>query len=568
MPDPGCPDQGQLHAQFMLRARADVGTISRLAGDLRPGMDRVADPSLARISMLLHRLAGTAGSFGFQGLGLGARRLDTLCRMLQQADDTAAPDRLQALLEGLREFPDELDVWPESRRPAPSLRDGEPSLPDVQPSLLHRDKGEPDPGADLQSPESPLVALLAQSSEFRTRLRRSLEGFGYRVAEFDHVAALELRAVEPGIAAIVAQLPAQALERSTLQRLRADDPDPPPLVLVGPLATFDGALSAVRGGADGYCTEPVDLPRLEARLHYLIEQRSRDGLRVLLVDDDRDLLAACRGILEEANMEVETVDDPIAALAALADFRPEVVVMDIRMPQCTGPELAQIIRLDDEWLQVPIVYMSTHSDGSDQMLATGKAGEGFLAKPIDARKLIATVTANGRHARQMVEMASRDTLTGLLKHSFIKEHLGAELERARRVQAPTCVVMIDIDHFKAVNDRHGHPAGDLVIRTLAALLRQRLRVADGIGRIGGEEFLAVLSDCGVVAAKRLMDDLRRHFADVEFPGQGMAFKVSFSAGLAESPTSTHDCAELLAAADKALYRAKNQGRNRVLVSRP
>jgi diguanylate cyclase (GGDEF)-like protein len=202
------------------------------------------------------------------------------------------------------------------------------------------------------------------------------------------------------------------------------------------------------------------------------------------------------------------------------------------------------------------------------LLATGKAGEAFLAKPIDARELIATVSANGRHARQMVETASRDTLTGLLKHSFIKEHLTAELERAQRLRAPTCAVMIDIDHFKDVNDQHGHPAGDLVIRTLASLLRQRLRAVDGIGRIGGEEFLGVLSSCAAGEAAGIVDGIRRRFGQVEFNGRGGPFRVTFSAGIAESRGSTHNAGELVSAADKALYRAKEQGRNRILVSRP
>jgi diguanylate cyclase (GGDEF)-like protein len=414
---------------------------------------------------------------------------------------------------------------------------------------------------------SPLVCVVAEGPDFQFRMRHALEGFGYRVTSFDTLAELEAAAEAPeGMDAIVARVDPHALAQSALRRIRQRRAAPVPLVLVSERAEFADFLAGVRGGADGYAVEPIDLPRLEARLNYLIERSSRDGLRVLLVDDDTDLLAACRRILEAANMEVATVDDPSAVLDMLSNFRPEVVVMDIRMPQCTGPELAQVIRMNEEWLHVPIVYMSTQADGADQLLATGKAGEAFLAKPIDARELVATVSANGRHARQMVDSASKDTLTGLLKHSFIKEHLAAELERAQRMRHATCAAMVDIDHFKDVNDRHGHPAGDLVIRTLATLLRQRLRAVDGVGRLGGEEFLAVLSNCGAAEAAAIFDGIRRRFAQIEFAGQGGVFPVSFSAGIAESRGSTHGCAELLVAADKALYRAKGQGRNRVLLA--
>ena len=544
----------ELRDRFLERARLDVATLIALGAAVRQAPRRDAHAGLSSMSTLLHRLAGSAGSFGLEQLGLRARRLERLCRMLQQDSNADFPNRLQALQEGLQQLPRDIDQAPEAvlqRLPLPVS--------------LAMDAAEEDARRD--APEVLLVAVLADDDAFREQLRKALEGFGYRIELFDALDAVASRAARPGLSAIVARVDANALAGSALRRLRAGDPDPVPLVLVGPRAEFAEALAAVRGGADGYCAEPLDLPRLESRLHYLIERRSRDGLRVLLVDDDRDLLAACKAILENVHMEVATVDDPSTALAAMAHFRPEVVVMDIRMPQCTGPELAQVMRLDDEWLHVPIVYMSSQSDGADQLLATGKAGEAFLAKPIDARELIATVSANGRHARQMVQTASRDTLTGLLKHSFIKEYLAAELERAHRLRAPTCAVMIDLDHFKDVNDKHGHPTGDLVIRTLAALLRQRLRVIDGIGRLGGEEFLGVLSNCSAGRAAGIIEGIRRQFNEVEFAGRGAPFHVSFSAGVAESRGSTHNAVELVSAADKALYRAKNEGRNRVLVAR-
>ena len=300
-------------------------------------------------------------------------------------------------------------------------------------------------------------------------------------------------------------------------------------------------------------------------MHYLIERRRREGHRVMLVDDDGDLLEACAQILEAASMVVATASQPSEALALLPQFRPELVLMDIRMPQCTGPELAQIIRLNEEWVHVPIVYMSTQSEGADQLLATRKAGEAFISKPIDAKELIATVSANGRRARQMVDTASKDTLTGVLKHSFIKEHLASELERAHRAFGPTCAVMVDIDNFKNVNDVHGHLVGDVVIRALANLLRQRLRVIDGVGRLGGEEFLVVLSNCDTDEALSVADAVRERFAQIEFAGKHV-FHCTFSAGIAQADGTT-SVAELLAEADRALYEAKETGRNRVVCAK-
>jgi diguanylate cyclase (GGDEF)-like protein len=558
---------GALRERFLVRARSDVVLIAELCRQVEEASPGHADAILARLSMLLHRLAGTAGSFGLEALGLRARRLDRLCRMLQHDSDADYANRLSALLEGVQDM--ERDLEPEgTARPGVAhrvLSHLESVPPPSGPSPAQSGADAAATGAAAAA-QAPVVCVVAESPEFRERLRQALAGFGYRVVQFASLAELEADASEAATDAIVAHVDPHELAGSALRRIRARRPDPVPLVLVSPRAGFEDFLAGVRGGADGYAVEPVDMTRLEARLQFLIARRNRDGLRVLLVDDDTDLLAACTQILEADNMEVAAVDRPSAVLEELSRFRPEVIVMDIRMPECTGPELAQVIRMNEEWLHVPIVYMSTQADGADQLRATGKAGEGFLAKPIDARELVAAVRANGRHARRMIETASKDTLTGLLRHSFIKDHLAAELERSQRQHYATCAVMVDIDKFKDVNDQHGHPAGDLVIRTLATLLRQRLRAVDGIGRLGGEEFLAVLSNCGAAEAATILDGVRRRFAQVEFAGQGGVFHVTFSAGVAESRGSTHGPNDLLAAADRALYRAKAQGRNRVLLA--
>jgi diguanylate cyclase (GGDEF)-like protein len=287
-----------------------------------------------------------------------------------------------------------------------------------------------------------------------------------------------------------------------------------------------------------------------------------------MVDDDSEFLAACRGILEDAGMLVRAVQDPSTVLALLYEFRPEVVLADIQMPQCTGPELAQVIRMHDDWTHVPIVYVSGAAAGADQLLATRKAGEAFVPKPVDPRELVATVRANGRHARQVAEAVSRDGLTGVLKRSFIREYLVAALERAQRAGSTTSVAMIDIDHFKAVNDRHGHPLGDLVIRTLAAALRQRLRGSDGLGRVGGEEFRAVLPDCGAEEAKQLLGAALQRFREISYDSAAGDFACTFSAGIAEARGGELSDVQLVGLADQALYCAKRGGRNRIHRARP
>lgn len=158
---------------------------------------------------------------------------------------------------------------------------------------------------------------------------------------------------------------------------------------------------------------------------------------------------------------------------------------------------------------------------------------------------------------------SRDSLTGLLKHADIKDQVDIEIGRAQRAHQPVSIAMIDIDHFKSVNDQYGHPVGDNVIRALSNLLRQRLRKIDRLGRYGGEEFVAVLPNCSVEDAQQILDDIRNAFAVLQFSAEEQNFSCTFSAGISACAAPDWPSTGLLDLADKRLYQAKKAGRNRV-----
>jgi diguanylate cyclase (GGDEF)-like protein len=151
----------------------------------------------------------------------------------------------------------------------------------------------------------------------------------------------------------------------------------------------------------------------------------------------------------------------------------------------------------------------------------------------------------------------------LLKHSRIKELVDLEVSRAKRSGEKVSLVMLDLDHFKQVNDTYGHAAGDKVIKAMAHLLRQRLRKTDSLGRYGGEEFLVVLPSCGIQEAMVLMNSVREHFGSLPFQADGQNFQVSMSAGISCYEGGEPAPERLLEAADEALYNAKSGGRNQV-----
>ncbi len=228
----------------------------------------------------------------------------------------------------------------------------------------------------------------------------------------------------------------------------------------------------------------------------------------------------------------------------------------------SGPNLARMLRYDPEWLGLPIIFLSSEEDREFQVDALAEGGDDFLTKPISDSLLLRAVTVRCYRARQLDKLVSRDSLTGLLKHSVIKSEVGKELARCQRLGQQSVVAMLDLDHFKQVNDCYGHRTGDLVIKGLANLLRHRLRKSDVIGRYGGEEFMVALPDCSVEQARVVFQSVCDLMSRISFTGGNKEFHVTLSVGVAplEDYVSDDDAIE---AADKALYSRKLSGRNGV-----
>jgi diguanylate cyclase (GGDEF)-like protein len=249
----------------------------------------------------------------------------------------------------------------------------------------------------------------------------------------------------------------------------------------------------------------------------------------------------------------------------LEEFSPELILMDINMPGASGEEVAQVLRQQEIHVSVPIVFLSGETDKSRQLAAMGHGGDDFLVKPIQPEHLVSAVTSRIERYRALRNFMIRDSLTGLLNHTKIKEQLEIEIDRARRQQRPLSFAMIDLDHFKSVNDTYGHPTGDKVLKSLSRLLQQRLRKVDVIGRYGGEEFAVIFPDTSGPDAVRVLDGIRKDLVQIRQHGEKAEFSVTFSCGVASYPDFATPEA-INNAADKALYRAKHDGRNRVVLA--
>ena len=486
----------------------------------------------------LHRLAGSAGTFGFTTLGQQARLLE------QRADRWLEASKPSG--QALTAFVRAVRLWTAETQARPPA-----NLPDA-PLESHE---------QLQA--GCRIFLLESDAEAGHEMCQTLGNFGYDVLCFSQPEQLQ--------SAVAGQLPDALIvsqhdgELAAVSDLQQSLETPLPLLVISQRSDFDSQLAAVRAGAQGYFTRPVDITQLENSLEQCLNLEQSEPYRILIVDDDADLAARYSLVLRNSQMLVQTLSDPSQLFDTLHTFNPEVLLLDVNMPLCSGPELAQMIRLNDEWLRLTIIYLSAETDINRQMAALLKAGDDFITKPISDNALIAAVFSHAQRARSLSTALSRDSLTGLLKHADIKEQVLLEAQRAQRSGKPTSVVMLDLDHFKQVNDRFGHAAGDNVIRSLANLLRQRLRRIDSLGRYGGEEFVAVLPECSAGQAKVIFDEIRQRFAALTFHASAGTFSVSLSAGICETVDGLAP-GTLLERADQALYAAKRDGRNQVRIA--
>jgi diguanylate cyclase (GGDEF)-like protein len=570
-----------------------------------------AREDLVAVQRLAHALDVASSMLGLPALSSPSRRISRELSILTASPmplTTLDVERVNDLMAKLRLAAGEITHADASReQDGPILKTATPALPDdvpppsplsfelpmerpprlsvvtapaAAPTRELRPAQPPDPSAQTAAapPVAPLPAvesepgrllyILDSDENGQSSLASQISRFGYDVRLLRTRAELRAAVEQQPPYALLIDVDVAAEDLPVTAALAALGPEVLariPFICLSEQGGMQARIESVRAGAAAYFLKPARVADIVDKLDALAMREAPEPYRVMILDADLDRSDLCRVILHEVGMDVAVVNDPLELVPALGEFNPEILLIALKLPGCGGDEVAQVVHQIPSYVSLPVVFLSEHWNLDRQIGLMNVGGDALLPLPLQASQLIATVIARVERYRTLSGLMQHDSLTGLLNHSRLQQYLEIESLRAMRQSHPLSFAMIDLDHFKSINDQFGHPVGDRVLKNLARFLRKQLRKSDIVGRYGGEEFAIVLTDTDGPAALSVVEKLCSDFSRIEHEIDGAALTVTFSAGVA-SMQGRSSSRELVLAADRALYVAKRSGRNRVVFS--
>lgn len=484
----------------------------------------------------VHSLCGSSGTYGYSELSKIARHAEMLLKNLR-GDKEASDTEKNAVSSFLLQL-----------KTAYSESDDTQSLVSVELESLQT--------------ETRLVYILENDKALTQELHEILSNMGYKPYILDSTKTLALAIKGEPPAAII--INSTYLDNESIEYLRNRQHTEQPIQLFCfiPNSELRPRLLSVRANCDAFFQLPCDISYFAQVFQNKCSPLSK-SFRILIIDDSETLAEYYSLILTKAGMISQTLTNPMNLLDVMKSFQPDLLLMDIYMPECTGLELAAILRKEGSYTKLPIIFLSTEEDHNKILFAMSMGADDFLSKPISPSYLVSAVRSRAKRASVLNYFMITDSLTGLLNHSSVLAQLDLELARTKLKNGKLTVIMIDIDYFKKINDNYGHQIGDKVLKRLANLFLVNLRNQDIIGRYGGEEFLIILPGTDPDQGERICNELRLQFYGYSFKEHDQSFNSTFSAGISYLKEN-EDVTSLIKEADKALYQAKKEGRNQIV----
>ena len=417
-------------------------------------------------------------------------------------------------------------------------------------------------GLTMSSASNARLLVVGDDTDLRDRLGAEARSLGVDVLGVDSADDARTQLIG-AVDAVLLDLSLEGAGIPFLEELHHGYPELP-VIVVAEGEQFRDRVEAARLGGRGFLQKPVRPAQVIDLLRdSLIVSRS-ERATIVAVDDDVQLLGMIDTLLRPLGARLVTVTEPLRVLGVLAETTPDLVILDVDMPQLNGIELCRVMRNDPRWAAVPVLFLTDPVDPAVVTRMFEVGGDDFVTKPVLGPELVARVRNRIERTRMLRRAADVDSLTGVATRRRGIEVLERLFRLAHRQRQPISIAAIDLDHFKDVNDRFGHLVGDGVLRQVAAILAGCFRGEDIVARWGGEEFVVGMYSMPSDAAVRRLELALNKLRAERFESGDETFTVTFSAGVAEFPTDGTDWTTLYRMADDSLTRAKMSGRNRVV----
>ena len=471
-----------------------------------------------------HKLAGSLGMFGSDEGSRLAREIEALFK----ADLVLAAEQKQSLAELVQALHQELQRLDSEQLPAlPSANES----PDPYPLLLV---------VDLERALTEQLAIEATS-------------WGIRVDSSDRYTSVELReyilSARPDV--VLLDLTNRDLHEESLGLLAQLNALTPPVPAIA-IAERDNLIDRVkiaRLGVRRILSQPLSPVQVLECATQLLQYAPSNEARVMAVDDDRNILTALQNLLQPWGIKVYTLDNPLRFLEVLKTTAPELLILDIEMPQISGIELCKVVRNDPNWGGLSILFLTAHTDGEIRRQVFAAGADDYVSKPIVGAELVTRILNRIERSRLLRSLSETDALTGLPNRRKSTASLLRLQQECQATDQPLCLAIIKPNNIKQINYQSGHAAGDRVLSQLADILRRSFDNHDVIGRWGGTEFVIGMSAMTKSDAKRRLSELLKQLRQREFTTvDGTPLRISFSCGIVQYPKDGNDLQSLYQAA--------------------
>ncbi|PKG99210.1 response regulator [Paraglaciecola sp. MB-3u-78] len=503
----------------------------------------------------VHSLKGSSGALNFLTL---SNRLGIIEEKIAPCEEqinslkTVIPfiDRhMNSMNEASRNTPNSLLVLQEAASLLGELRDPQKNKEEITP----------------QSYRDIKIALIDDNENTSAVNAKLLAGFGFTINQFNSIEQLEkvLQKNTYNLVLIDTDNSTNPSEKmfAFAVKLRTFDTD---VFILSSSSSFENRLSAVRSKVNEYLLKPVNITTLVSKIRKNFKIDLIRPYRILLLDDQALVGSFYKTLLEDEHVEVLAISKADAIMTELESFHPDVFLLDMHMPNISGLEVARLLRQQAKYDYVPIIFLTSDDNIKTKLEVLECGADDVISKSTPPNIIVQQVDSRIQRGQEIRYLASRDSLTGVLNHGQIMDAAAHSLRLSKRQEKPAVVVMIDLDHFKGVNDKYGHLGGDKVLVSLGQLLLQSVRDTDYVGRYGGEEFMVVFSNATPRVIESKMNNILTAFLHINYTVDKQSFNCSFSAGLASS-TDHEKLSELISSADAALYQAKDAGRSQICV---